>query len=1752
VKQIASWVVIGCIVACANAQAVTVEKLISRESPDLEVTGNSLTVGRDRYVYLARGSYVLRLNADGTGKIGGKGGWANCASAVNSNGVIALASAHMSQSVRLLTPQFDELASIRDFYSNDQTLWLSPCDVQTGPSGNFYAMDQFRNRIVRIAANGKMLGTNSIASIGENFTGTTVRLRVVESLERFYVATPAGDIHAIGFDGRKIWTIKPGISGDQWQGYLGDFDADDDGNLYILRANQDTIEVFDKDSQPTGKLSLEMGNLKGENPRLRLGRDAIYVKRDHKTEMFQIYDRATGKLRHVIHADVEYARMEYPGEVWTAGQAMPFAIKLESPTRKITPAWPVRIARYNDSEWIDLPVVDGKITPPVDAAGLYLMRTGYGEYRLEAVVEIRKAGSKGTVNILTPLNRVYYGRGEEIPVKVIVRGPGPDKLKLELRTGSSVVWSTDVSLSTPSLTIPADTLPAGKYLLTADVPGLTVVPQNLVIGPGFRERSPFKVIHGGDNVRAPGEGSLFDAPTDIAVQLAKAQKTGINMFMDRLGNFDLVRPPAGSHELAERLKKDPLGVAPEKAQIENFNRQFIASRGAFGIEEHGILFYMDTMLPFLKEGVPNPGGKLARRHFAESKAGLQTNTVAIKDLPAFRGWSWACNWWIDRDDAFRNGGVKEADWKAARDKALKTGQWDAELERISDLWVNLVPQADKDLTAALHEVAPGKVNAVPGPYRHPSVIPSIAFKDAGEVDCFLQAEQIQMPFTTHHNVDFYKRPGKRVFGHCEIWNEDGTGNMALPTMLQQAVRGAVGTGWEGVFPGRSGFDNDARSTMQGAITMQRTLSALLRAYGPWLTTLAPNDHLAIVVSTRMMRLDEWEGQIGGRYFERMYEVYNACHYAHRPATFVHTEDVSVETLKKFKAVLVVGQRVELDPPLAQALKQAQAAGVAVFHDGTCRTELVSEFKPLNVTFDRVEKDPHLMNDDSAYYRAQNYYKKHAAALVTALGSIVPPVAGVDNPEILLTERRNGEGRFVWALNNDVPDWEPGLMWRVGLFCSHRIGQLVPIDLNAKGQTVYELFAQKQQPAAVVADLRQMPVRLFAVVPKPIESVKLSVDKSAQWKVTIAGPKMSYPLQMRLRDEAGEVIEEWYPTNTTGKLTLPATAATLEATELISGKEASANIRVSGAPPHLNPLPRRGEEAGLSPLPLGERVRVRGTVDQLFGPHLRDVAVSANGSSALINAMNWDDNFYVINSADGAVKQQGSVGHHWAYGPVAAGKGFFLQGYDLATPEGYHLYDLGSTGKPERRFGIFGTPQRGGAKWASYSEPIDRINSFVVSPKGNWIANAGNMGLIVWSRNGKALWSEDWSKTTRKMVVLVALGDDTLVALHKMTATAYHATTGRKLWELTLDNAGVLQGGAASADGRTLAVYSDTDGVFNRPDFSDTFVIRDGKLINRIHMLTQDVVLTADGRFLALNSERELFWYAADGVAQWSFKPDEVLHNVRISPDGKKLVLATDLGTLYVLDDQSKPLLTRDCGAIPVAQWLTNNELLVATWTGDVMRMTTDGAVKWQVRLRPKGDNRLAKQPAADSVTTVRAPWFKTEESAPLTPNLLVQAKAVIRVPNGLQNPQELLTDGHTEPSLKPWMSWTTVSSVDSGWVSKVPLEIESPNATMRVAGITIVEDPAHPESWMKDAILQIWEPVKGVWEDGAYLSADSVTHTHRFEKPLVGSKFRFIGDKTPDSPGTGGWGWPVGNLRMAELVFHGEMVAPPPATTIKP
>jgi len=130
---------------------------------------------------------------------------------------------------------------------------------------------------------------------------------------------------------------------------------------------------------------------------------------------------------------------------------------------------------------------------------------------------------------------------------------------------------------------------------------------------------------------------------------------------------------------------------------------------------------------------------------------------------------------------------------------------------------------------------------------------------------------------------------------------------------------------------------------------------------------------------------------------------------------------------------------------------------------------------------------------------------------------------------------------------------------------------------------------------------------------------------------------------------------------------------------------------------------------------------------------------------------------------------------------------------------------------------------------------------------------------------------------------------------------------------------------------------------------------------------------------------------------------------------------------------------------------------------------------------------------------------------------------------------KMIYDGDTTAPLQPWVRWHDIAHTDSGWTGKLPVAFDFGQTKVRLTGITFVEDPANPQSWMRDAMLQYWDDATAAWVDGPWLVSDAQTHTHYLEKPIESTKFQFIGKDR--------FGWPLGNLRFGELVFHGNVVS---------
>ena len=111
---------------------------------------------------------------------------------------------------------------------------------------------------------------------------------------------------------------------------------------------------------------------------------------------------------------------------------------------------------------------------------------------------------------------------------------------------------------------------------------------------------------------------------------------------------------------------------------------------------------------------------------------------------------------------------------------------------------------------------------------------------------------------------------------------------------------------------------------------------------------------------------------------------------------------------------------------------------------------------------------------------------------------------------------------------------------------------------------------------------------------------------------------------------------------------------------------------------------------------------------------------------------------------------------------------------------------------------------------------------------------------------------------------------------------------------------------------------------------------------------------------------------------------------------------------------------------------------------------------------------------------------------------------------------ELLRDGAAIPPAEPWLDWYDLGLVDSGWHAGLSLGIDAFRTQLDVEAITFAEDPAHPESWLRDVRLQWWDAAGRLWRDGPYLLSDTAVHSHTFPA-LQASRFRF-GDPAPDDP----------------------------------
>ncbi|MFO0841448.1 MAG: PQQ-binding-like beta-propeller repeat protein [Gemmataceae bacterium] len=1675
----AAWAcaAVGLALGAGRAQPVELEQVLSREAPAFRVDSARLAVGRDGQVYLCSGgnkSFVLRLGRDGAAKFGAAVEYAAGNATANGDGVVATANGHFARKVTVYGADFARRGAAGEFLANDQVGWDAPAHVEAGAGGDFYALDQHRDRVVKVSASGKALQAYPVARKPAGHPGLMQDFRVCEQRQAFYILRRSGPLQCVGFDGVERWTYAAGVS---WGSPgAGGFDVDDEGHLYVIDRHGEAVRKVSPGGKPAATIKLQAGRLRpghGEHgwTDLRVHGGDLLLKRRHPTELFQRYDLATGAFRQAVSIDHERLTATFPQRVWTAGQEVPFDVQL-SGAQGAAPRWRVWARPLDCLDYREFALAGGKLRVPADCAGLYQvkvtpelkpwLRGQPPAYGVRGWVDIRSPGAKGSATVWCERHRDHFGRGEEVRCLVQVRGPdlaGAVPVTLRLADGERALAEQRLTVTAGAEPRPVAlsasltaALRPGRYLLTAIAPGMTCVPLPLVIGPGVTRR-PFHLVQYGDYGPLYPSADAWDAPDVTAAHVARTAKLGMNLIVDRLGEptqMGALKPdPRSREEVGEVLKHldaDPAAPAPGRYAATPALGRTLSGYSAAGVEQMAILMMNDA-------GLPLGGPGFDPRKPPQLLEAIARVTDEVKPYPSFRGWVWGSNWWVFSQRGARAAAPEErSSYEAALKRAKQDGTWDPVLERVSSRRLSWAVEAQALFNKRLKEIAPGLVTASAAPHRNVEAYPPVSLGNVDEVDLQAQWEQVPLPYHTPHGIDFYRRPGKRAFAHPEVWNDSGTGDQILPSLFQAVMRGADGVGCSGPVPPwtrDANLRDDPRVGHYGTASVFRALNDTLRPYGPWLATLEGGDRVAIVVSGRMLRIDEW-GPVMGTHFARLFEAYMACLHAHHPASYVFVEDLKPGALDRYKAVLVVGQTVEMEPELLQALQAAKAAGVAVLHDGTCRASLVKGFTPLGVAFNRFEKDTHPAGDDDAFLRFPAYCKAHVLGLRRALGKVAAaPAAEVENPEVFLSERTSGEGRYLFVVNNTTADLEPGHLWRITLAVANRVPTAAAVRLGGNPGAVYDVFAgAKVEPkgGAVQADLRSLPARLYALLPRAIDQVALKGPEAVRagqefaWSVGVndaAGRPIAagVPVRVRLLAAGGEVLDEQFTSSgskgTTGSMRVPLNAPVdlrLEATELFSGKSGVLGVRAqqTAGPADLT---------GAAKAPVGEASSAGKPgrspwtpAEARFGPHVRDMVVTDSGSLAVLNTMNWDHNLYGLDVETGAVRWRQRAGQYFAFDPRPLTRGAAVQGFDFESAEGYHLYLVGADGTPERRFALYGLPRRQIHRFVP-GILTQHINHFATPPDGRWVASAGDLGLAVWSRDGRLLWSRDWWKKDRHTAVLAALGDDTLLIAEGAAAAAVDAATGKELWQVPLAKAGEVRRARVSGDGKTAALLCTAEG-------GRVFVLRGGKLIAALPTGGNDLAVSPDGARVAVVDANHLKVYSAEGGLLWSLPGDDTLLNPRFAPDGGRVAAGSALGTAYVVGADGEVFLERDlerCRSRPGFPAATccwrRGWGRCAGWT----RSMPSGR---RVRLGPAQADMRGKLLARDRVPTTRvATWGNASPAPrPLKDNLLSPRTAQVKFESAmphvkLAHPAGSLVDGKPEPPPSPWLRWPDLGYV---------------------------------------------------------------------------------------------------------------------------
>ena len=116
---------------------------------------------------------------------------------------------------------------------------------------------------------------------------------------------------------------------------------------------------------------------------------------------------------------------------------------------------------------------------------------------------------------------------------------------------------------------------------------------------------------------------------------------------------------------------------------------------------------------------------------------------------------------------------------------------------------------------------------------------------------------------------------------------------------------------------------------------------------------------------------------------------------------------------------------------------------------------------------------------------------------------------------------------------------------------------------------------------------------------------------------------------------------------------------------------------------------------------------------------------------------------------------------------------------------------------------------------------------------------------------------------------------------------------------------------------------------------------------------------------------------------------------------------------------------------------------------------------------------------------------------------------------------------------RPGLAWDDIFSASNNGTTpdQMHIQLDTWNTMMQVTGITLWEDPNHPESWLRDATLDYWNVSSQSWVTGPALLSDQATHSHAINPPIQTPRVRVsLATYSPI------------NTRLGEIVLNGSLL----------